>query len=183
MAATKNAPRAPRRRTSQPIANLAALRQARLAGSAQTLGEVSRELASWVPILRQLAEAEALRNLALGHSFEISSATIRSIVAARRLREDFFWPAMAETAWGLMLELFAGRLAGERLTVEALATAADTAPDAALHWVDWLAGRGIVSRDTTAADAMDAIVGLTETGADQMRAYLIAALRLSPWVQ
>jgi hypothetical protein len=158
-------------------------REARLAGSARTLGDVSRELASWVPILRQLAEAEALRNLALGHSFEISGATIRSIISARRLREDFFWPAMSESAWGIMLELFASRLAGERLTVATLAAASDTAPDATLHWADWLAGRKLVSRDATAPDAMDATVTLTETGADQMRAYLIAALRLSPWVQ
>jgi len=133
--------------------------------------------------LRQLAEAEALRNLALGHSFEISGATIRSIISARRMREDFFWPAMPESAWGIMLELFAARLAGERLTVAGLAAASDTERDAALHWVDWLTGRGIASCETTAPDAMDAIVGLTETGADQMRAYLIAALRLSPWVQ
>lgn len=176
-------PKAERASISEEAQDVGESRQARLAGSAQILGEVSRELASWVPILRQLAEAEALRNLALGHSFEISGATIRSIISARRLREDFFWPAMSESAWGLMLELFASRLGGERLTVATLAAASDTAPDSALHWIDWLAGRGLVARDATAPDEMDAPVTLTETGADQMRAYLIAALRLSPWVQ
>lgn len=145
-----------------------------------TLAEVSQELAAWVPILRQLAEAEALRNLAHGHSFEITSACVRSIIATRRLREDYFWPAMSENAWSVLLELFASRLEGSRLDLAGLATAIDLPVDSALHWVDWIAPRGLVS--CKYADGDNATVDLTDAGADRMRAYLLASLSLSPWV-
>jgi len=146
-----------------------------------TLAEVSRELAAWVPILRQLAEAEALRNLAHGHSFEITSACVRSMIATRRLREDYFWPAMSENAWNVLLELFASRLEGARLDLASLAAATDLPVDSALHWIDWIAARGLISRKYVDGD--DAEVDLTDAGADRMRAYLLASLSLSPWVQ
>ena len=155
----------------------------RLADTARTLAEVSREMAHWVPILRRLAEAEQLRDLALGHTSEINGAAIRSIINARRLRDQYFWPAMNEAVWALLLELFANRLQGERLDVAGLSTVTDIPLASALHWVEWLSGRGIVVRSGSGESPEDALVALTEAGADEMRAYLLAALRLSPWVQ
>lgn len=155
----------------------------RLAHTSMTLAEVSRELASWVPILRRLAEAEALRDLALGQYSEINGAAVRSIINARRLRDQYFWPSMSEAAWALMLELFANCLEGERIDAVALSAATDIPRDAALHWIDWLAGRGMVLREAEGETEETALVTLTEAGADEMRAYLLASLRLSPWVQ
>lgn len=155
----------------------------RLTDTAMTLAEVSREMAFWVPILRRLAEAEQLRDLALGHTSEINGAAIRSIINARRLRDQYFWPAMSEAAWALLLELFANRLEGERLDVAALSAATEIPLGSALHWIEWLSGRGLVVRNGPSENAETALVALTEAGADEMRAYLLAALRLSPWVQ
>jgi hypothetical protein len=155
----------------------------RLADTARTLAEVSREMAHWVPILRRLAEAEQLRDLALGHTSEINGAAIRSIINARRLRDQYFWPAMSEAAWALLLELFANRLEGERLDVAHLSTVTDIPLASALHWIEWLSGRGMVVRNGAGENPEHALVALTEAGADEMRAYLLAALRLSPWVQ
>lgn len=154
-----------------------------LAHTSETLADVSRELASWVPILRRLAEAEALRDLALGQYSEINGAAVRSIISARRLRDQYFWPSMSEAAWALMLELFANSLEGERVDAAALGAATDMPRDSALHWIDWLAGRNMVLRDPEAETEEAALVTLTEAGADEMRAYLLASLRLSPWVQ
>jgi hypothetical protein len=154
----------------------------RLGDTATTLAEVSREMVQWVPVLRRLAEAEQLRDLALGHSSELSAAAVRSIINARRLRDQYFWPAMNEAAWALLLELFANRLEGERLDATGLAMATGLPFDSALHWLDWLTGRAMIMRGE-AADAASAPVALTEAAADEMRAYLLAALRLSPWVQ
>jgi len=159
------------------------VKQETLSRSAATLGEVSRELANWVPILRRLAEAEVLRDLALGHSFEITSCSVRSIITARRLREQYFWPSITEAAWTVILELFVNRLEGRRMTIEGLSLATETPLDAVQHWTDWLAGRGIVSRSSVSDDDAEALVDLTDTGADRVRSYLIAALNLSPWVQ
>ena len=51
----------------------------------------------------------------------------------------------------------------------------------ALHWADWLAGRGLVALKYVEGEASP--VDLTDSGADSMRAYLLAALSHSPWVQ
>ena len=159
------------------------IKQETLTRSAETLSEVSQELAGWVPILRRLAEAEALRSLAFGHSFEITSGTVRSIITARRLRDQYFWPSMTEAAWTVILELFANRLSGRRITVKALSIATETPAATTLHWIDWLAGRGTVSRNAGPEDEESDFIDLTDAGADQIRAYLFAALALTPWVQ
>lgn len=154
-----------------------------LARSATTLAEVSRELADWVPILRRLAETEVLRDLALGHCSEISGGAVRSIIAARRLRDDYFWPAMNESAWTLMLQLLAARLDGQRIDLDGLGQATRLPPTSVRHWVDWLAGRGMIFLAGDSADDECAAIDLSEAGADEMRAYLLASLRLSPWIQ
>ena len=118
----------------------------RLADTARTLADVSREIAHWVPILRRLAEAEQLRDLAPGHTSEINGAAIRSIISARRLRDQYIWLAMSEAAWALLLELFADRLEGERLDVAGLSAATEIPLASALHWIEWLSGRGRSSR-------------------------------------
>jgi len=159
------------------------IRQETLARSAETLIEVSQELASWVPILRRLAEAEALRSLAFGHCFEISNGAVRSIITARRLRDQYFEASMTEAAWTVILELFANRLAGQPITVQRLSVATDIPLAATLHWIDWLAERGMASRDAASKDEASSLVELTDTATDQIRAYLLAALELSPWVQ
>lgn len=151
--------------------------------SAQTLGDVSREIAGWVPILRRLAEAESLRDLALGERSEITGPMVRSVIAARRLRDEFFWPAVSEAAWAVLLELFANRLEGQCLDATGLAAATDLPSDTTLHWIEWLSGRGMVFRHTDTGGEETALLDLTDAGADQMRAYLFAALKLSPWVQ
>jgi hypothetical protein len=154
-----------------------------LASSYRTIAQVSRELADWIPILRRLVEAETLRDLALGQCSELTAASVRSIITARRLRDGYFWPLMNDAAWSLMLELFAKGLEGERLDVNALSVATDIPIDTTLHWVDWLTGRGMVLRNGQAQDPESALVSLTDAGSDEMRAYLLASLRLSPWVQ
>ncbi|TMJ19668.1 MAG: hypothetical protein E6G92_07825 [Alphaproteobacteria bacterium] len=137
---------------------------------AATLSVLSRELAAWVPILRRMAETVAL---------EINPATVRALIAARRLRDEHFWPAMSEGAWDVLLELFACRLEGRRLTVAELSDTTALPLDSVLHWIDSIAARGLISRRIPEGE--EALVDLTDDGADRMRAYLLAALNLSPW--
>lgn len=102
------------------------------------------------------------------------------MMAARSLREDYFWPGMNENAWSVLLELFACRLEGQRLDVAGLCEATGLSPDITLHWADWLAGRGMVALKHIEGEASP--VDLTDSGADSMRAYLLASLSLSPWI-
>ncbi len=150
---------------------------------AETIGQMSRDLANWIPVLRRLAEVEALRTLALGKCSEIAGSDVRAVIAARHIRDKYFWPAMNETAWTLLLELFANRLEGDRLDDNGLSAATEVPLDLTLHWIDWLAGRGVVFRGTCEASGEAARIDLTDSGADRMHDYLMAALKLSPWVQ
>jgi len=159
----------------------ATVKQEVVARFAETIGQMSQDLANWIPVLRRLAEVEALRTLALGQCSEIACSDVRSVIAARRLRDRYFWPAMNETAWTLLLELFARRLEGERLDANGLSAATGIPIDAALHWLDWLAGRGVVFRNGK-NEGME-LVDLTDAGSDRMHDYLLTALKLSPWVQ
>lgn len=161
----------------------ATLKEEALVRFSETIAQMGRDLANWVPILRRLAEVEALRTLALGQCSEITGTTVRSIIAARRIRDDHFWPSMNEAAWSLLLELFANRLEGERRDVAGLSAATGLSPDSCLHWIDWLAGRGVVFRNRRVEPGEMGLVDLTDTGADRMHDYLMAALKLSPWAQ
>lgn len=161
--------------------NEATAKEEVLARFSETIGQMSRDLAGWIPTLRRLAEIEALRTLALGQCSEITGSTVRSIIAARQLRDEHLWPAMSETAWTILLELLANRLEGERRGLDDLAEATGLPAGSVLHWVDWLTGRGIVFR-TNPGNAEPELVDLTDAGADRLHAHLLDALRLSPWV-
>ena len=74
------------------------------------LAQAVRELSEWIPILRRLADAEAVRTRSQGHSFEVTAGAVHAIIAGRKLREEYFWPSMDDDAWSVLLELFASRL-------------------------------------------------------------------------
>lgn len=170
-----------RKRGQVPAADATGERE-RLARITSTLAELSRELGDWVPFLQRLAETEALRDLAIGHYSEITGPVVRSVIAARRLRDDHFWPLMNEAAWALLLELYACRLEGERQGVEGVSAGTGIPLDTCLHWIDWLTGRGLAFRNGPNGSGTE-LVDLTDTGADRMQTYLFAALKLSPWVE
>lgn len=155
----------------------------RRANTNKMLAQISRELSAWEPVLRRLAEKDAMLNLAQGQSLEVTAPMVRSIIEARRLRDEHFWPAMNETAWALLLEIYAGRLDGARLDVDGLSAATAVPRASCWHWIDWLHGRGMIFRMARPEDEETAPVDLTDAAADAMRSYLLAALRLSPWVQ
>jgi hypothetical protein len=159
------------------------VKQDTLARLAESLGQISRDLADWIPVIERVAEIEDLRTLALGQISEINAAGVRAIIRTRDLRDQYFWPTMNDAAWALLLEIFASGLEGERLDVAGLAAATGLQPGAALHWIDWLAGRGMILHKAEMADGDIAPVDLTDSAADTMRAYLAEAISLSPWVQ
>lgn len=148
---------------------------------AEAVDRMNRNLDSWADFFQRLTQAETMRFLALGQSSDINSAAVRSIISARRLRDAHFWPSMSEAAWALMLEMYAGSLDGDRKSLAALSQATGIAVEEARRWVDWLASRKMVYKVPAEADGGD-VVRLTDEGSDRMRAYLLEALELSPWV-
>jgi DNA-binding transcriptional ArsR family regulator len=157
-------------------------RAERLHRSAEILETASRALAGLVPTLQRLANAEALRELALDHRAEITGAAVRALVAARRLRDEFLGPGLDEPCWAVLLEMLIARLEGRALSLTELAAAADVPQTTAHRRIEWLAERGLIARRPDPQDGRIILIDLTEEAADRVRAYLIAALKLSPWV-
>jgi hypothetical protein len=150
--------------------------------SAQLFETASRDLAALVSSLHELADAAALRALALGDRSEIPSFAVRSVIAARSLRTEFFDASVGEAGWGILLEVFAARLEGLRISMSALGAASGLPKTTAYNRICCLIDRGLLVRVPDPKDERIALIELSDEAADRMRAYLMAALRLLPWV-
>lgn len=153
-----------------------------LTHAARDLQEAGRELQDVIVRLRRLAEAEELRGLAAAGLGEISAAHIRSVIAGRRLWRESIGVADGDPAWALLMELFARRLEGRPVTVNALGEAAGLAPTTSLRWIGRLHSHGLIARQPHPKDERPILVSLTDEAEDRLRGYFMGALRLSPWV-
>lgn len=153
-----------------------------LACSSMTIAQVACELQRIAARLGDLADAESRRQLARMAVPEFAGADVRAILAARRLREEWFGPGLSDSAWSLLLALLAARFDGSRSTVSAIGNAAGLAPATAQRQMLRLAEAGLIRRDSDPADERVVRLALTDEAEDRMRAYLTAALRLSPWL-
>lgn len=104
------------------------------------------------------------------------------MIAARRLRAEYFAPDLNDAAWSLLLELFAARLEGRRLTLAGLTAGSGVRPTTVTRWSRWLEAQRLVRRESDPSDQRLIILDLSDEAADTIRAYLAAALTLSPWV-
>ena len=143
---------------------------------AHALGAVGRELQRVTRSLRRLA-AEPARARP-----EISGASVRAIIAARRMRDACFGPAVGDLAWTLLLEAYAARLDGRLSVMTGLGAPAGIARSTAHRRVAWLLGRGLLTRHADPKDERIVLIGVSDDAADRIRAYLTAALAQSPWV-
>lgn len=150
--------------------------------SAEMLESVSQELAGLMPSLRRIVAAEDLRALAYGQNIEITGATVRSIIAARRLRDDMLGPDIGDSGWALLLEALSARLDGRRSGLTRLVEAAELAPATAHRRIDALTKRGLLIRRADPEREHSVLLDLTDEGDDRLRAYLRGALSLSPWL-
>jgi hypothetical protein len=109
----------------------------------------------------------------------ISAASVRAILAARRLRADMFGSEVGGPAWALLLEAFAARLEDRETPMTGLGAVSGIARSTAHRWVGWLLDRGLLVRHAHPADERIALISLDEAAAERIRAYLTAAARLS----
>jgi DNA-binding MarR family transcriptional regulator len=153
-----------------------------LARSAEIFDLAGQELGELVVRLNRLAKIAALRELAMGDRPDITSEAVRSIIAARRLRAEHLGQGIGEAAWAILLEVFAARLEGRRIAMTDLGTAARFPQTTAYEWIRRLIDRGLLLRLPDPNDERIALIDLSDDAAERMRAYLTAALRLSPWI-
>ena len=145
---------------------------------AQSLQQVTRELQRVNRTLQRLARRPVVRRAL--RTPEISGASVRALLAARRLREECFGTAVGEQAWAVLLEAYAARLDGRLSPMTSLGASAGIARSTAHRWVAWLLGKGLLVRHPEPANRRTALVGLSDDAAARIRDYLAAAVRISP---
>ena len=102
----------------------------------------------------------------------------RCYLRARRLREGLFQERIfADPAWDMLLELYACRLEGRKLSVSDACNAASVPPTTALRWVDRLAGSGVLKRYPDPKDSRRIYVELTAVTAWRMELWLKATFQ------
>lgn len=102
----------------------------------------------------------------------------RCYLRARRLREGLFQERIfADPAWDMLLELFACKLEGKKLSVSDACNAASVPPTTALRWVDRLEEFGLVARSPDPADSRRIYVDITAITAWRIELWLKATFQ------
>jgi hypothetical protein len=110
------------------------------------------------------------------HSREVDAAFVRSIVRARRLRDEYLGADLfADPAWDMMLDLLAARFEGRRVSVSSLCIAAAVPATTALRWISVMERQGVIVRHADPGDGRRVHLAL----ADAVAGRLIAFLKMS----
>lgn len=108
----------------------------------------------------------------------VTSAELRAVLRARRMRAQFFDGALfADPAWDMLLDLFAADLEHRRVSVSSLCIAAAVPPTTALRWIGTLHEAGLFERQPDPADRRRAYIALSAKGIEGMRGYIGAIKR------
>lgn len=146
------------------------------------LEAASQALAGIVSTLRRVAAAEDARAMIRDPQPEITAALVRSIIDARRLRHEFLELEIGDSVWALLLEAYACRLSGRRLTITQLVETSEIAPAMTYRSIESLMSCGLLARRADPHRGSTDLIDLTDEAADCLRKYLVSALRLSPWI-
>lgn len=153
---------------------------------AQRLRLLNEEVARLAEVLSQLAAQPpaSVRDRTPGYRGEHANEpepdprTIRATIRARRLRDQHFTPELfADPAWDMLLDLYAARLEGRRVSVSSLCIAASVPPTTALRWIGTMHDAQLFGREPDPTDKRRAHITLTDRAAAAMRGYFGAAGR------
>jgi hypothetical protein len=110
----------------------------------------------------------------------IDASGVRTMIRARRLREQYFNADLfADPAWDMLLDLTAARLEQRRVAVSSLCIAASVPPTTALRWIKVLTEQGVFVRISDPNDGRRVFIELSDEAAQEMLSYLAAVQRLS----
>jgi len=103
------------------------------------------------------------------------AAALRGIIRARRLRNQFFGPALfADPAWDMLLDLMVARIEGRSVAVSSLCIAAGVPATTALRWIKQLTSIGLLRRVADPGDGRRIFIELTDEAVNSMRDYFSA---------
>lgn len=149
------------------------------------LQQLSEEVGRIAHILASLSGSEPLPELPAtdeeAGEAELSAASIRAMIRARRLRDQFFQAELfADPAWDMLLDLMAARLDGQRVAVSSLCIAAAVPATTALRWIKTLTDHGLFVRTADPQDGRRVFIELSDNAAAQLGGYLRAVRRIAP---
>jgi DNA-binding MarR family transcriptional regulator len=111
----------------------------------------------------------------------IDAAFVRSVIRARRMRDQYFRGGLfADPAWDMLLDLMAARLEENRVAVSSLCIAAAVPATTALRWIKALTDRGLFVRSADPQDGRRVYIELSDDAARALTAYLRAVHRMAP---
>ena len=154
--------------------------------STPRLQQLSEEVGRIASILAALSEQD--HDLGVDEEEEegeertpVDASFVRSLIRARRLRDQFFkGDLFADPAWDMLLDLFAARLEDRRVAVSSLCIAAAVPPTTALRWIKALSDQGLFVRTADPQDGRRVFIQLSDEAALALESYLRAAQRISP---
>ena len=150
-------------------------------GATPRLQQISEEVGRIASALAALSEEDIAATEAAKGKVRVDAGLVRTMIRARRLRDQFFRSELfADPAWDMLLDLFAARLENRRVAVSSLCIAAAVPSTTALRWIKSLSDQGLFVRIADAEDGRRVFIELSDTTAAAMEAYLRAAQRISP---
>jgi hypothetical protein len=147
----------------------------------QDVGRIAAILASLSEEDDGTASAVGPDRPGAGDETGLDASCIRSMIRARRLRDQYFrGDLFADPAWDMLLDLMAARLEQNRVAVSSLCIAAAVPATTALRWIKALTDRGLLVRSADPQDGRRVYIELSDDTARALAAYLRAVQRLSP---
>lgn len=108
----------------------------------------------------------------------VTATHIRQAIRARRLRTQFFEGALFEdSAWDMLLDLYAAELERAQVSVSSLCIAAAVAPTTALRWIAKMSDAGLLMRHPDPFDRRRAFMALSGRAREGLQGYFAAAQR------
>jgi hypothetical protein len=102
----------------------------------------------------------------------VSAKQLREIIKMRRVRDQYFSNDLfADPAWDILLDLFAARLEGRKVSVSSLCIAAAVPPTTALRWLTGMTENGLLERHQDPSDARRVFIALSDDSTAKLTAY------------
>jgi hypothetical protein len=144
----------------------------------QQLSEEAARIASVLASLSVDESGDAERDDGAEEGGEVDAVYVRSIIRARRMRDQYFKGELfADPAFDMLLDLYAARLEGSRVAVSSLCIAASVPATTALRWIKGLSDKGLFVRQADPQDGRRVYIGLSDEAARAMGRYLAAVQR------
>jgi DNA-binding MarR family transcriptional regulator len=138
----------------------------------QLSDEVNRIAGALARLSSAPSSPETARPVQPGEGPAVSAETVRSVIRARRLRDQFM-PAdlFADPAWDILLDLLQAEIIQHRVPVSSLCIASAVPATTALRWIRSMTDRDMLVRREDPHDARRVFIELAPLTSAAMRHY------------